>query len=321
MSQILCDECGGGLVISEKGEYICEKCGLVYEDVKITSLTNPKIEFKEASKHFEIFNRTPFKVPIAWNKASDKNRVNEVRSLRHINKLDFIQRYYLDKISIKAVRKSYAVLLSLCSLIPLQFSGTVRRRALEIYYVTITRMRGVRKNHVALITASFYIALREICKNCDLTLRQLMVHLNGMGINTTLSDLFKAFFILRKATGVVLRPRKAEDLLSMAIRKLVNNENLRKKLAKNQVDASLYSKELYVKAASLLKRVCHHRSPLSLVATALYTADRILALKYRWKEVLTQRVLGSILKVSPFTIRELYYKAFRQYIFSDENEG
>ncbi|MEM4576818.1 MAG: hypothetical protein QW701_05070 [Candidatus Nezhaarchaeales archaeon] len=232
MSQILCNECGGGLVISEKGEYICERCGLVYEDVKITSLTNPKIELKEANNHFEILNRTPFKVPISWNKVGDKNLVNGVRALRQINRLDFIQRYYLDKISIKAVRKSYAVLLSLCSLIPLQFSGTIKRRALEIYYITITRMRRVRKNHVALITASFYIALREMCKNCDLTLRQLMVHLKGMGINTSLSDVFKAFFMLRKATGVVLRPRRAEDLLSMVIRKLVNDEKLRKKLEK-----------------------------------------------------------------------------------------
>ncbi|MEM0232692.1 MAG: hypothetical protein QXL22_01585 [Candidatus Nezhaarchaeales archaeon] len=318
MSQTLCNECGGLLVLSESGEYICEDCGLVHEDVKINSLTKTQIKGAGHPQQFEILNRTPFKASISWHGIDVKRSISEPKVLRYFNKLDFVQRYYIDKLSVKAVRKAYAVLLSLCSLIPMQFSSIIRRRTLEIYYVTAIRMRHVRKNHVALIVASFYIAMKERCRGCDLTLKQIMSHLRKIGFSISVSDLFKALFMLRKAVGVVVRHRRIEELLSIAIRRVMMDERVKRKLIKNSIDPLLYSRELYVEAVSLLnKRMNCGKSPLSLVAAAIYTADKILALKHQWKDVLTQKTLSSVLEVSPFTIREIYYKIFRRHVFGD----
>lgn len=314
----MCNECGGVLVLSESGEYICEDCGLVHEDVRISSLARADSKGAGCAQHFELLNRTPFKASISWRGIDNKRGVDEAKVLRHFNKLDFIQRYYIDKLSIKAVRRAYAVLLSLCSLMPTQFSSTVKRRALEIYYITVTRMRHVRKNHIALIAASFYIATRERCKSCDLTLKQVMAHLRKTGFSISLSDVFKALFMLRKAIGIVVKPRKTEELLTIAIRKVMSDERIRRRLARNRIDPLLYSRELYFEAVSLLKKINCSKNPLSIVATAIYTADKMLALKHQWKDMLTQKTLSSILKVSPFTIREVYYKIFRDHLFSDQ---
>ncbi|MEM0240126.1 MAG: hypothetical protein QXP29_01515 [Candidatus Nezhaarchaeales archaeon] len=321
MSQALCNECGGLLVLSESGEYVCEGCGLVHVEAKINSLAKTQNKGISCAKYFEVLNRTPFKSSISWHGVDVKRSIDEIKVLERFKKLDFLQRYYIDKLSVKAVRKAYAVLLSLCSLIPTQFSSIIRRRALEIYYNTAIRMRHVRKNHVALVAASFYVATKERCKGYNLTLKQIMSHLRKIGFSISLSDIFKALFMLRKAVGVIVRHRKVEELLSIAIRRVMMDERVRRRLSKNSIDPLLYSRELYVEAASLLnKKTNCSKSPQSLIAAAIYTADKILALKHQWKDVLTQKSLSSILEVSSFTIRELYYKIFRKYLFGDHYE-
>lgn len=316
--QDICNECGGVLVLSENGEYICESCGLVHQEAKVSSLTKTQSGGVRYLQQYDVLNRSPFKAPISWHRINARKGTNEVRVLKHFNKLDFIQRYYIDKLPIKAVRRAYAALLSLCSLMPAQLSSTIKRRALEIYYITAIRMRHVRKNHVALIAASFYVATRERCRVCDLTLKQIMSHLRKIGLSITLSDIFKALFMLRKAIGIVVRHRSIEELLSIAVRKVMRDERVRRRLLKSDIDPLLYSRELYAEAVSLLKKKLNcSKSPLSLVATAIYTADKVLALKHQWKDALTQKTLSSILEVSPFTIRELYHKIFRKHVFGD----
>jgi len=314
-----CEECGGTLIISKNGEFVCESCGLVYEEAKMTLFGRSKVNDGRGTWHFEVLERTPFKVPIFWRNVDNKD-VERAKAMEHFSRLDFIHRYYIDKLSIRAIRRAYAVLLSLCSLLPVQLSSNVRRRALGIYYDTALKLRSARKNHVALMTASFYIAIRERYRKCDLTLKQIVAHLKKIGINISFSDVFKAIFLLRKCLGVVLRPRRPEELLPSAIRKVMRDKKVKERLSRNSIDSLLYSKELYAEASALLKKVKCNKSPLSLVATAIYTADKILVLKHQWKDVLTQKSLSSILNVSPFTIRELYYKVFRKYIFGDRNE-
>lgn len=190
---------------------------------------------------------------------------------------------------------------------------------MEIYYITAVRMRHVRKNHIALIAASFYIAMRERCRSCDLTLKQKLLHLRKIGLSVSLSDIFKALFMLRKAVEIIIRHRSIEELLSMTIREVMREK--RRRLEKNDIDPLLYSKELYTEAMSLLnKKMNCGKSPISLVATAIYTVDKVLALKHQWRDMLTQKTLSPILEVSPFTIRELYYKIFRKYMFGGQDE-
>ena len=273
-------------------------------------------------QYVEMFNKSPFKTPIPWYKIKRCSREGKSiqEKMQYYSKLDFIHRYYIDGLPIKSIRKAYAILLSLCSLIPIQITSSIKRRALEMYYATVIKKKHVKKNHVALMTACFYIALRERNQSTDLTLKKLITHIRKLGFNISLSDVFRAFFTLRKTIGVLLKPRKSDDLLPSAVKKIISDTNIRRKLAKNNIDLLLYSKRLYEEARSLLQRSGLQKNPLSLIAAALYTADKILASKYRWKEMLTQRVLSSILDVSPFTIRELYYKAFRKYIFGDDIE-
>ncbi|NHW44725.1 MAG: hypothetical protein HA491_03215 [Candidatus Verstraetearchaeota archaeon] len=319
MHRTTCEECGGTLIISKDGEYVCEDCGLVYEGVRTVLPRRPKADGNRGTQHFEVLNKTPFKVPICWRNIGS-NCVEKTKMIEHFSRLDFVQRYYIDKVSIRAVRRAYAVLLSLCSLLPVQLSLSIRRRALEIYYDVALKLRSIRKNHIALMTASFYVAIRERYRKGDLTLRQIVIHLRKMGINISFSDIFKAIFLLRKGVGVVLRPRKPEELLSTAIRKIMRDEKVKERLSRNNIDLLLYSRELYAEASALLKKVKCNKSPLSLVATAIYTADKILVLKHHWKDVLTQKSLSSLLNVSQFTIRELYYRVFRKYVFGDMNE-
>ena len=308
------------MIFSESGEYVCEACGLVYEETRIFSPRGSIACGKKGSQHFEVLNKTPFKVPISWRNACGNSDVEKAKVMERFSRLDFVQRYYIDKISLRAIRRAYAVLLSLCSLLPVQLSSTIKRRSLEMYYNATLRLRSTRKNHVALMTASFYIAMREKYRSFDLTLKRIILHLRKMGINISVSDVFKAIFLLRKTVGIVLRPRSPEELLSIAIRKIMRDEKVKERLSRNNIDSHIYLRELYAEASLLLKKVRCGKSPLSLVATAVYTADKILVLKHRWKDVLTQKSLSSILNVSPFTIRELYYKMFRKYIFGDQIE-
>jgi transcription initiation factor TFIIIB Brf1 subunit/transcription initiation factor TFIIB len=320
LHEITCKECGGVLILSKNGEYVCEDCGLVYEGTRMVLSGCLRTNDKRGIRHFEVLDKTPFKVPILWRNISNDYGIEKAKVMERFIKLDFVQRYYVDKLSIRAIRRAYAVLLSLCSLLPIQLSSIVRRRALEMYYGTALKLRNVRKNHVALMTASFYIAVRERYRKCELTLKQIITHLSKMNINISFSDVFKAIFLLRKAVGVILRPRGPEELLPVAIRRIMRDERIKKRLLKNNIDFFLYSRELYLETSMLLKKVKCNKSPLSLVATAIYTADKILVLKHRWKDVLTQRSLSSILNVSQFTIRELYYKMFRKHIFGGQNE-
>lgn len=319
MHEKTCEECGGTLIISKSGEFVCESCGLVHEATRTTLPGRSKVSNDGEARHFEVLDKTPFKVPIFWRKLSN-DVVEKVKMMERFNRLDFVQRYYIDKLSIRAVRRAYAVLLFLCSLLPIQLSLKIKKRALGIYYDAALKLRSTRKNHIALMTASFYIATRERYRKCDLTLKQVVTHLRKIGINVSFSDVFKAIFLLRKCVGVVLRPRKPEELLSIAIRKVLCDEKVKKKLSKNNIDSLSYLRELYSEASMLLKKVKCNKSPLSLVATAIYAADKILVLKHQWKDVLTQKSLSSILNVSPFTIRELYYKLFRKYILGDQDE-
>lgn len=308
------------MILSKSGEYVCEDCGLVYEGITVSLLSCSRTADKRGMRHFEVLDKTPFKVPILWRDINNDNDDGRVKLMEHFNKLDFVQRYYIDKLSVRAIRRAYAVLLSLCSLLPTQLSSSVRKRALEMYYSAALKLRSTRKNHVALMTASFYIAMREKYRKYELTLKQIIAHLRKMNVNISFSDVFKAIFLLRKVVGVVLRPRSPEELLPIAIRKIMRDESVKKRLLKNNIDFLLYSKELYLETSMLLKKVKCNKSPLSLVATAIYTADKILVLKHRWKDVLTQKSISSILNVSPFTIRELYYKMFRRHIFGGQNE-
>ncbi len=320
MLRATCEECGGTLILSESGEYVCEACGLVYEETKTFPPRSLTACGKRGAQHFEVLNKTPFKVPIFWRNAFSNDNIEKIKAMERFSKLDFVQRYCIDKLSLRAIRRAYAVLLSLCSLLPVQLSSTIKRRSLEVYYNAVLRLRSTRKNHVALMTASFYVAVRERYRNFDLTLKQIILHLRKMGVSISISDIFRAIFLLRKVLGVVLKPRNPEELLSIAIRKIMRDERVKEKLLRNNIDSHLYSKELYSEASLLLKKVKCSKSPLSLVATAVYTADKILVLKHQWKDVLTQKSLSSILNVSPFTIRELYYKIFRKYIFGDRSE-
>ncbi len=327
LNEYLCSECGSPLVLSHNGEYVCEKCGLIHHrEIKeslIRRVNDDECKSNTQYHYVEVLNRSPFKTPIFYTKLKgDMHGDSYIKALRHYGKLDFIQRYYVEGLPIKSVRKAYAVLLSLCSLIPQQSISWIKRRALEMYYLVIIKNKSVKKNHVALITASFYVALRERCRNIDITLKSLIEHLKKMGFNITLSDVFRGLFMLRRSLGVVLKPRKADDLLPLAINKILSNDEVKRKASKNNIDLWLYSKRLCEEARRLLHKeeLQCSKNPMSLIAVALYTADRILTIKYQWKELLTQRILSSILKVSPFTIRELYYKFFRKHIFGDLNE-
>jgi len=324
LSQTLCSECGGLLVVSKTGEYVCEKCGLIYDRTKMNALTkrDDKEEKNAPYQYVEMLNKSPFKTPISWYGVKRKGREEKSiqEKIQYYSKLDFIQRYYIDGLPIKSVRKAYAILLSLCSLIPIQMTSSIKRRALEMYYTTVMKNRHVKKNHIALMVACFYIALRERNQSTDLTLKKLIAHIKKLGFNISLSDVFKALFTLRRTIGVILRPRKSDDLLPTAIKKIISDDNIRRKMAKNNIDPLLYSKKLYEEAKTLLQKSGLQKNPLSLIAAALYTADKILASRFQWKEMLTQKVLSSILDVSPFTIRELYYKTFRKYIFGDNCE-
>lgn len=305
-------------MLSRNGEYVCEKCGLVHDESRVAAFIKQGYESKHEplQRHAEPFIKSPFKVPIPWRKAGRGRRDIDGTLVQHYSKLDIIHRYYIDGLPLKSLRRAYAALLSSCSLIHPQIAPTIKRRSLEMYYTVVLKNKHTKKNHVAIMMACFYVALREIDRSTDLTLNKLIMHVRKLGFNISLSDIFKALFTLRKTLGVILKPRKSDDLLPYAISKIINDDNIKRRLAKNGIDPLLYSKKLYEETVALLQKRQLQKNPLSLIATALYTADKILALKYQWKEVLSQKNLSLLLGVSPFTIRELYYKVFRKYIFS-----
>jgi len=316
-----CGECGGILVLSSNGEYVCERCGLVYDAEVVSSLyqredcgnrgINP-------CQYVEVLDKYPMSSTISYRplRGSSGNHGDSLKKLDYYKKLDFIQRFCISGLPLKSIRRAYSVLISLCSLVSHYEALDVKRRALELYYSTVMKNKALKKNHVALIASCFYIAIKERNKHlrAELNLRRIVEHVRKMGIHVTISNIFKALFLVRKATGVVLRLRRTEELITSAACQIVAQDKLRLKMKRNGIDPLHYTKKLVEEAKSVLQRVgnLNGKNPFSIVVTAIYVADKILAAKNGWKTLLTQKTVSAIFNISPFTVRETYHKLFRK---------
>jgi transcription initiation factor TFIIIB Brf1 subunit/transcription initiation factor TFIIB len=148
-----------------------------------------------------------------------------------------------------------------------------------------------------------------------LTSKEVIDAFRRMGHRLAPFDLIKAGLLYRKLLNEKPKILRSEDALVMILERIFSNEEVNFILKSCGEKHFELKRKLFRSGMKLLREVKSvqrgGRSPILLATTALYAAERKLAIEENRRPMLTQRLLAKAMHVSEYSVREHFRLFFR----------
>lgn len=331
--KIKCPECGG-FVINHTYEYVCEKCGLVLNDLSLVE----SYQMNE-TKDTEISSNAQF---VSVGKVVDNvcnlgshlgfysNKVfydykGDMISADQQRKFRKLKNWYCLPLTIKDHETDYRILKILSNVSQyMKLTSIVKNRA-AYFYQKIKKNAAIIRNHVSLIAFCIFYSSREFSQNAPIGIRELCTIFQELGhrINPRLiiRDSIEYQSIIKEKNN----PHKSEDYIIRLVNAITNYppivNRMKKKSSTWNIDE--YKDKLLKKSLDILRlmvpRIRGSRNPFILAGAVVYCADKILAKKHNSKSILTQKVASDAMEIAEYSIRDHYVKILKPFVLLKNN--
>ncbi|MEM2144529.1 MAG: hypothetical protein QW279_04150 [Candidatus Jordarchaeaceae archaeon] len=331
--KLICPECSSSLVL-HSGEYVCSNCGLVVSKQYLAPAFNihqesplirqykhsvalgERVHIVDGMGSYIDFQRTPFffdgqGTPLP----SDKQAL--------YRKLKF--RYSL-RLRIGKKESDYRALKSLSHVTSmLQISDTVRDRAAYIYQKAVKKTDKKISNHIVLVAACLFFAIREYKELAPVTIQELVQSFKKLGHRINVKKVIRTALELR-SSFIQKHPkiRKSEEYLFRIISDIVSSPVIENRLKERGLTTEDYRNLLVQKSYSILTNLettdRGGRNPYIFAVSTIYCADHMISKKLGKKPILTQKILAKITKVAEYSIRDHYTSVLKSRILIDNNK-
>lgn len=322
-----CTECGGMLIFN-RYETVCQKCGLVFDSCFLTDSYQvyDKIEFNQSSSkqyvsvgktvdnictlgsHIDYFRNYTF-YDYKKNLISAKNQ----------KKFSKLKKFYSLPTKIKNHETDYRILKILSQISEyLCLSNLVKSRAAYLYH-DIKRKAPLIVNHVSLIGCCIFQASKENKSHSPIGIKELCKTFRLLGHRINPKLIIRDYLEYQKFLNNRIKPHQSEDYISKFIDCIVNSELVIKRMKQKRSiwNKEQYRKQLNKKCYEILKKLKYNvrcsRNPYILAATVVYCADRLLARENESKAILTQKIASLTMNIPEYSIRDHYVKIFKPF--------
>ncbi|MGB9728501.1 MAG: hypothetical protein ACP5GU_01310 [Thermoprotei archaeon] len=311
----VCDKCGGKIIKTPEGEFVCSECGLVkghefaepnytiapmksdhvgyvshvYADnMSLIYGVGSNISRRSTKKNF---NKSSMGTLITHDKKIKLEKTKQIIEKRILNSMEFV-----------ASR--------------LNIPDDVLRRSIIIYAKTIRIMKKDKKripgvNKYALSAASLIAAIWEAGNIKPFTLVEIASFYRELGHRVDSRNIAWALIQTRK---IIQRNITIKERIRVYIDRitamLYSNTFIRIKIRymRNKINLSTYVQKIKERALKILdsldQNVYQSKNPYIIAASLVYISEKMLASELKFRSLLSHKVLSITIGISDYSIRD-----------------
>ncbi len=290
MSSLVCEECGGKLVIVDGGQIVCSSCGLVKGYISI------EVRFHKSGS-------PTYGNPIGSNLSDFRTGLGRLN--KRIQSWSGFSIPYRIRQSIEAAARRAGVPTSIIE------------RAKVLYLKSLKRIRGsqMRINLYSLGAAALLTAIWEADNVSPLTIEEMTEIYKELGHRVSSRSLARAVSIVKRFSDVKPSPsmllkkyivRITSVLLSQEPIKirLRKQRNFRRKKVSVDYYKSMIVEEAIILLNKLPLRLRLGKNPYVVAAALVYIAEQQVAKRLEIKPALSQKYVARYTGISEYSIRD-----------------
>jgi transcription initiation factor TFIIIB Brf1 subunit/transcription initiation factor TFIIB len=323
-----CIECDGEIV-SENGEYVCSRCGLVVSEDRaqsdypanacwVDNLNNGENAHFSVGKRLHIVdglgsyidyhNKGYFYDSQGAPLSSDKQAL--FRRLKY--RYDLKSRTERRETDYNALRVLNRVSVFL------RLSENVRNRAAYYYRkITSSKLCGDISNKLIAIATCLFMAIREFKDCAPITIQELADIFKSLGHRVSVRSIVRELPTLQGKLGLNVHIRRSEEYLNRIVSSVVAQPEVQSKLKNSNMDSEEYRFNTLSTARSILRGLDLSarggRNPFILAVSAVYAADRKQSEAKKIKPTLTQRILAKATGTAEYSLRDHFCSVLKEH--------
>ncbi|MHA1314446.1 MAG: hypothetical protein ACTSSI_00105 [Candidatus Helarchaeota archaeon] len=321
-----------------RGEYTCSKCGLVLSTLYIS----PSYQLNE--NNFDTSNSSRNYVALG-------DRVNIVDGLGSFIDYQYSS-YFLDKKGLpvsahyqtlfKRLKYRYDLRARICNrethyralktlnkiVSFLNLNDKIRDRAAYFYQKIIKNEEKKEiTNHLALVALCLLLATREYKEKAPITIQEITKAFQKLGHRVSERSLIQLALKIRpKYNHLFLKQtRLSEHYMPRIISQVINNPEIRERLAIYNRNIEDYQKKLRIISQKILSEINKEmrggRNPHIFAVAVLYCADQIISKREKKHAILTQKLLSRATNAAEYSIRDHWRAILYEYFKKARDEG
>jgi transcription initiation factor TFIIIB Brf1 subunit/transcription initiation factor TFIIB len=320
-----CPECKGE-VIKRSYQKICSNCGIIIEEEMTQSsysmFENEEYTFSQGKQYvykgkvLESVGSLGSYIDFYDRRLYFTDIYNQPISLYNQVLFSKLKRKYSMFTKIKNHETDYRIMNILAEVVRIMNLSKDIRTDAAYYFRKIKSLNKNIKNNISLIAFCVFFAVRNKHHNAPVTIKEISSVFQEMGHRVVPRLILRDGVLYKKLLNPP-KPHISEDYVERLIDSIINHpplpERMEKKLSKWNLEE--YRIKLFnqtcelLKSFSLIKR--GGKNPFIFAGAAIYAADKILALKYQTKSILTQKFASEAMKIAEYSIRDHYVSVFK----------
>ncbi|MHA1294905.1 MAG: hypothetical protein ACTSQJ_19900 [Promethearchaeota archaeon] len=323
-----CNECGGDLIITNY-EKTCKVCGLVNDEIFCESsyIFDDKFSINRKNKQYvALGERANFIGGLGTfidyeNSIYLKDKSGKLLPPSEQNLFRRLKKNYAQFIRIKNHETEYRIFNILNKIsIYLNLNNNIRNNA-AYYYKKIIKNEKKIINNISLIAFCIFFAARNEFHNAPITINEISRAFQSFGHRVNPRLILRDGLRYKKHLKKYYTPHKSEDYLVRLLDDVIKHEELKIRLRKKGVPwkIEMYQNKLSIMCLEILNKLTswHRggRNPFILMGAIIYLADKLLAKKYSYKTVLTQKIISEATKIAEYSIRDHYVNLLKPIFF------
>ena len=312
-----CPDCNGFLVTSQ-GHIVCAECGLVLSREYVLPTyqmgERPSGDSPDASMYVSLGNRMHIVDGLGSYIGFHKDRYfqdaqGQALSGRMQKKFKRLKTIYSTRIRIGKNEAKYRALRTLNHVSKLlMINEQVRDRTAYLYKKVVNETAGNVSNNILLIAVCLLMAVREFREEAPITLDEIADVFEKCGHRVNVRAIVREALRLKSLTGYSPEIRKPEDYVPRVLSMLMNSPKVVSKAQSRGWELKDYENALRNKILEVLKMIPASkrggRNPFIFAVSAAYASDRLIAMQYGKRAVLTQKLASTATKVAEYSIRD-----------------
>ncbi|MEM3832875.1 MAG: hypothetical protein QW128_04660 [Thermoprotei archaeon] len=315
MESEFCDKCGGRIIKTQEGEFVCSECGLVKgheiaepkytiapiksdhvgyvshvytDDMSVIYGVGSNIGRSSMRKNF---NESSIKTLINYDKKIKLEKTRQIIEKRILNSMEFVASH-------------------------LNIPDNILKRSIIIYAKTIRIIKKEKKrvpgvNKYALSAASLIAAVWEAGNIKPFTLVEIASFYRELGHRVDSNNIAWALIQTRK---IIQRHITIKERIKVYVDRittmLYSNTFIRIKIRYmyNKINLSTYIQKIKENALRILdsldQSIYQSKNPYIIAASLVYISEKMLASELKFRSLLSHKVLSMTIGVSDYSIRD-----------------
>jgi len=314
-----CPECKGEIVVNSF-EMICRDCGLVINKIfKESSYIFSEINNNSnLSKQFvALGERTDFIGGLGTFIDFENSKYLKDKSGKLLPPIEQklyrrLKKNYAQFLRIKNHETEYRIFNILNKIsIYLNLNRNIRNNA-AYYYKKIIKNEERVINNISLIAFCIFYAARKEFHNAPITINEISKAFQNFGHRVNPRLILRDGIRYKLHISKESQPHKSEDYLIRLIDEIINHKDVGFRISKKGITWTLreYQNNLLKKCREILNKLTQWhrggRNPFILTGAIIYLADKLLAIDYRQKSILTQKLISEATNIAEYSIRDHY---------------